>query len=54
MGAGVSGAVAAYEAMRMGLHPVVVEASDRIGGRFYSHVTGDPQDPDSSAWIHFI
>ena len=48
VGAGVSGAVAAYEAMRMGLHPVVVEASDRIGGRFYSHVTGDPQDPDSS------
>jgi NADPH-dependent 2,4-dienoyl-CoA reductase/sulfur reductase-like enzyme len=25
--------VTAYEAMRMGLHPVLVEASDRIGGR---------------------
>jgi lysine 2-monooxygenase len=48
VGAGVAGMVAAYEAMRMGLHPVVVEASDRIGGRLYSYVTGDPQDPDNS------
>lgn len=45
VGAGVAGMVAAYEAMRMGLHPVVVEASDRIGGRLYSYVAGDPQDP---------
>ncbi|MGH8451382.1 flavin monoamine oxidase family protein [Pseudomonas sp.] len=48
VGAGVAGMVAAYEAMRMGLHPVVVEASDRIGGRLYSYVAGDPQDPDNS------
>lgn len=48
VGAGVAGMVAAYEAMRMGLHPVVVEASDRIGGRLYSYVAGDPQDPANS------
>ncbi|KGE65900.1 MULTISPECIES: NAD(P)/FAD-dependent oxidoreductase [Pseudomonas] len=48
VGAGVAGMVAAYEAMRMGLHPVVVEASDRIGGRLYSYVAGDPLDPADS------
>ncbi|MFC6296884.1 NAD(P)-binding protein [Pseudomonas sp. CCM 7893] len=48
VGAGVAGMVAAYEAMRMGLHPVLVEASDRIGGRLYSHVVGDPDDPANS------
>lgn len=48
VGGGVAGMVAAYEAMRLGLHPVVVEASDRIGGRFHSHVAGDPQDPNNS------
>ncbi|WP_073525871.1 flavin monoamine oxidase family protein [Pseudomonas fluorescens] len=48
VGAGVAGLVAAYEAMRMGLHPVVVEASDRIGGRLHSYVAGDPQDPANS------
>ena len=45
VGAGVAGMVAAYEALRMGLHPVVVEASDRIGGRMYSKVVGDPKVP---------
>ncbi len=45
VGAGVSGLVAAYEAMRMGLHPIVVEASGRIGGRLHSHVVGDSSDP---------
>lgn len=45
VGAGVAGLVAAYEAMRMGLHPVVVEASERIGGRLYSKVQGDPENP---------
>lgn len=45
VGAGVAGLVAAYEVMRMGLHPVVVEASDRIGGRLYSKLQGDPSDP---------
>lgn len=48
VGAGVAGMVAAYEAMRMGLHPVVVEASDRIGGRLYSYVAGNPLDPANS------
>lgn len=48
VGAGVAGMVAAYEAMRLGLHPVVVEASNRIGGRLYSYVAGDPQDPANS------
>ncbi|AKA25184.1 flavin monoamine oxidase family protein [Pseudomonas chlororaphis] len=42
VGAGAAGLVAAYEALRMGLHPVVVEASDRLGGRLYAKVQGDP------------
>ncbi|MFO2462157.1 FAD-dependent oxidoreductase [Pseudomonas sp. 15FMM2] len=48
VGAGVAGLVAAYEAMRMGLRPVVVEASDRMGGRLYSRVVGDVGDPENS------
>ena len=40
VGAGVSGMVCAYELMRMGLHPVVLEASDRIGGRLYRRSWG--------------
>lgn len=48
VGAGAAGLVAAYEALRMGLHPVLVEASDRIGGRLYSRVMGDPEDPANS------
>ncbi|OLF54553.1 flavin monoamine oxidase family protein [Pseudomonas chlororaphis] len=46
VGAGIAGLVAAYEAMRMGLHPVVVEASERIGGRLYAKLQGDPATPD--------
>lgn len=34
--------VCAYELMRMGLQPVVVEATDRIGGRLYSKKLGSP------------
>lgn len=34
--------VAAYELLRMGLHPVVLEATDRIGGRLYSKKLGEP------------
>ncbi|SFB13852.1 Flavin containing amine oxidoreductase [Collimonas sp. OK607] len=41
VGAGASGMAAAYELLRMGLHPVVVEASDRIGGRLNSHRLGN-------------
>lgn len=40
VGAGVAGLVAAYECMRMGLRPVVVEASGRIGGRLFSDGVG--------------
>lgn len=39
VGAGISGLVAAYELMRLGLRPVVYEAS-RIGGRLRSHYFG--------------
>lgn len=48
VGAGVAGLVAAYEAMRLGLHPVVVEATDRIGGRFYSFVKEHPDTPEQN------
>lgn len=41
VGAGVAGLVAAYECMRMGLRPVVVEASGRIGGRLFSEALGN-------------
>lgn len=47
VGAGVCGLVAAYELMKVGLHPVVVEATDRIGGRLHSVLQGDPEDPDA-------
>jgi len=36
VGAGAAGLVAAYEIMRMGLHPVVVDAGGRVGGRLFS------------------
>ncbi len=42
VGAGIAGLVAAYELLKMGLHPVVLEAGERIGGRLYSRVMGDP------------
>jgi len=45
VGAGISGLVAAYELLRMGLHPVVMEASERIGGRLYSKRLGNPDNP---------
>lgn len=48
VGAGVAGLVAAYEAMRLGLHPVVVEATDRIGGRFNSRVITNSDAPNDS------
>ncbi len=37
IGAGCAGLCAAYELMRVGLRPVVYEASDRIGGRTYTY-----------------
>jgi tryptophan 2-monooxygenase len=36
IGAGVAGLVAAYELLRLGLRPVVFEATDRVGGRGWS------------------
>ena len=49
IGAGVSGLAAAYELMRLGLHPVIYEAArspdgtPRIGGRTYTYrFPGDP------------
>lgn len=45
VGAGAAGAVAAYELLRMGLKPVLVEASDRYGGRMNAHHLGEgPQE----------
>ncbi|EOH6072231.1 flavin monoamine oxidase family protein [Burkholderia cenocepacia] len=46
VGAGVAGAIAAYELLRMGLKPVLVEASSRIGGRLNAHrcAPGTPQE----------
>lgn len=50
IGAGASGLCAAYELMKMGLHPVVYESatypdgSPRIGGRLYTYrFPGDPR-----------
>jgi len=40
VGAGASGAVAAYELLRMGLKPVLVEASHRYGGRLNAQRVG--------------
>ncbi|HUB92151.1 MAG TPA: FAD-dependent oxidoreductase, partial [Dyella sp.] len=41
VGAGAAGAVAAYELLRIGLKPVLVEASDRYGGRMNAHHLGE-------------
>jgi monoamine oxidase len=43
IGAGAAGLCAAYELMKVGLQPVIYEASDRIGGRIHSYpVKSDP------------
>lgn len=36
IGAGAAGLVAAHELLKMGVKPVIYEASNRIGGRLYS------------------
>lgn len=41
VGAGVAGLVAGYECMRMGLRPVVLDASGRVGGRMFSTALGN-------------
>lgn len=44
IGAGCAGLSAAFELMRIGLEPVVYEASERIGGRAYTYrFPGDPE-----------
>jgi monoamine oxidase len=64
VGAGISGLVAAYELMRLGLKPVIYEAA-RIGGRLRSHYFGGAEGvvadlggmrfPESSeAFYHYI
>ena len=45
IGSGVAGMIAAYEAMRMGLIPVLFEANNRIGGRFYTERFEGQGDP---------
>jgi monoamine oxidase len=37
VGAGAAGLTAAFELARIGIEPIVYEASDRIGGRLYSY-----------------
>ncbi|MEU0242597.1 FAD-dependent oxidoreductase [Nocardiopsis sp. NPDC006198] len=65
IGGGLSGIVAAYELMKMGLRPVVYEA-DRIGGRLRTEkLPGCPDDvvaemgamrfpPSSTAFLHYV
>src|SRR5438128_1209066 len=38
IGAGAAGLVAAHELLKIGLNPIIYEASNRIGGRLYSKV----------------
>ncbi|MFU5001705.1 flavin monoamine oxidase family protein [Pseudomonas paraeruginosa] len=45
IGGGVAGLVAAYEVMRMGLQPILLEASQRIGGRFCAQPRGNASAP---------
>jgi len=40
VGAGIAGLAAAYELVRAGIKPLVVEARDRIGGRIYTMTDG--------------
>jgi len=43
IGAGAAGLAAAFELARVGIEPVIYEASDRIGGRLHSYrFPGDP------------
>ena len=36
VGSGLAGTTAGFELLKIGLQPVIIEASDRLGGRFYS------------------
>ena len=45
LGAGIAGLVAAYELERLGHEVEIIEASDRIGGRIWTHHFGDAENP---------
>ena len=48
VGGGVAGLVAAYELLRVGLDPIVLEATDRFGGRVWSrHFTEKDGTPSA-------
>ena len=44
LGAGIAGLVAAYELERLGHEVEIIEASDRIGGRIWTHRFGDGEN----------
>jgi tryptophan 2-monooxygenase len=50
VGAGAAGLVAAYELLRIGVEPVVFEATDRVGGRAYSLPFQDGGAPSANAF----
>ena len=53
VGAGAAGAAAGRELVRRGLHPLVLEARDRVGGRAWTDASafGFPVDMGCS-WLH--
>ncbi|MBN8867705.1 MAG: FAD-dependent oxidoreductase [Solirubrobacterales bacterium] len=54
VGAGVAGLACAGELVRQGLDPVLLEASDRIGGRVRSGRLDGAQVELGASWIHGI
>ena len=46
VGGGIANIIAAYELSRIGIRPVVLEASGRLGGRLASYL----EKPNSTAW----
>lgn len=50
IGAGAGGMVAAYELLRAGIQPVVIEATDRIGGRTWSEYFENQNDDSPPIW----
>ena len=50
IGAGAGGMVAAYELLRAGIQPVVLEATDRIGGRTWSQFFEKQDDSTPPLW----
>jgi tryptophan 2-monooxygenase len=50
VGAGAAGLVAAYELMRIGLRPVIFEATERTGGRLYTRNFTEADGSPASAF----